>query len=1473
MNFPRVVVAFLCGLLPAAFLLSTAAAQSGDPAPGRIVNFSVRAHSGSGDSVLIAGFVLAGDNTRPLLLRAVGPGLLPYGVTSAMLDPELALFRTGSQQVVNDSWGSGPDLLAAQRQLGAFDLTESSRDAAALLPLAPGSYTAHARPRNGVPGEVLLELYDAAGAHDESPAIANVSLRGDVAVPDGVLIGGFVIGPGAPRRVLLRAVGPTLAQFGVARTLPDPRIVLYHGSNPIQQNQDWGADGNAAALAAVFASSGAFGLPEGSRDAALLATLAPGAYTAHVTDPNGGTGIVLMEVYDLEPQNAAGPLPLPGPGGVLPVVTMSASSDRLVEGAIPGATITLVRAGDVSQPLRVRLAWTGTASASDITGVPASVVFAANSATAKFSLGAWGDLQWEPGELVSVSLQPDAAYTIGASGLVHLIIRDTTPLWGNGWRGEYFNNRTLTGAPVLTRQDGEINFNWDTNAPDAVVPRDSFSVRWTGLLQVDTTQDYTFITATDDGVRLWVDDQLIIDKWVNQGRVEHTATIPLAAGVRYLVRMEYFDNTSRAVAELHWQAAGMPRAIIPAGRVFEGGDSAPAITSPTSAIALQGGPFSYTVTASARPETFAVTGLPPGLTFDAASRTISGMPAVGGDFKVVLTSSNAHGTGAEILNLSVLAAGLSVQGETWNTAGLTPLSVPTMLPDAVASLSMLQSAAPADAVFERVRGYITAPLSGNYEFWIASSGPSEFYLSDSDQPGDRVRRAGVTSGTAAQQWTFEASQRSALIALTAGQRYYFEIRHAPAPGTMGGAHVALAWRTPGQAAGSPAGIVPGYVLVRFSDLAPVEEGKVVYIASLRPMAGVNTPASGTVSLLFDDAALLGTLALRFSGLSSAETSAYIYAGEEGSVGAQIRGLPLGQFSEYAWTLRDTGSLTARDIADALRDGLLYVVVHTADFPGGELRGQFGAAAGSSVFHPPSDPPALPSGLPDAGAASRFLQQATFGPTPAEILRVQQIGYEAWLNEQFALPATEHTPYIDARAASLALLDPPQSVSQNHRQEVWWLRSVTAPDQLRQRVAFALSEIFVVSDVGVLSGEVVGLGVWNDMLLRDAFGNFRTLLEDVTLSPAMANYLTMIRNRKPDPARGIYPDENYAREVMQLFTVGLNKLHPDGTLILDTAGLPIPTYTNETIVGLAHVFTGWAYHSTAANPSFLSGARNFRHPLMMYEAYHDTGEKRLLDSTVLAGGRTGVQDLQSALDHLFAHPNVGPFVCRQLIQRLVTSNPGPGYVYRVARVFDDNGAGVRGDLRAVIRAILLDHEARSPAIAATQGFGKLREPVLRLTQLWRALGGAAPSGLYVYTAAQNSLAQAPLRSPTVFNFFEPAYVHPGILASAGLVAPEYQITTETTIVRLSNEMRTAVFTGLGPGSDRIVLDLASLQALSDDPAQLVATLDTLLMGGTMSEGMRATMISAVTAIPSTSPRERAQTAVNLVIVSPEYAIQK
>ncbi len=1438
--------------------------------PSRLANVSVRAFTGPGGDVLIAGFVLSGSNTRPMLLRAVGPGLAPFGVTNYLIDPELRLFRTTTHEVVNHSWGDDVDLVEAHQRLGAFALAETSRDAAVLMPLAPGTYTAHARGRNGTRGDVLLEIYDAATATDEGPAMVNVSLRGELGPSASLLIGGFVVTEGAPKRVLVRAIGPTLAQFGLANALGDPRVRLYRNGQLLMENDDWTNGNDPAATETVFQNAGAFALARTSRDAVLVATLPPGSYTAHVDDVAGGPGVVLAEIYDLEPPPPGSPpAPAPAPGGALPTVSILALKDSVVEGAAPGASILLIRAGDLAQPLRVHLSTSGTAGPDDYTGVPSSIVIPAGSATKAFTVGAWVDPIWEPSEVLAIALAADPAYAIGGAGRAHIVIRDASPLNGPGWQAEYFNNRTLTGAPVLVRTDREIRFNWGNGSPDPAVTVDNFSVRWTGSIQVDTTQDYTFVTNTDDGTRLWVDGVQLVDRWVDQSSsTDYSGTIRLAAGVRYAVRMEYYERSGNAAATLSWQAAGMPKTPVPTNRIFPPGTSAPAITSPTTAIALVGGPFAYATTASAGPLSFSATGLPAGLAFDAATGAISGTPTAAGTFPIVLTATNANGTGAEILTLRVIPAGLAPVAERWTTAG-PGLTVPAGAPTSTAPVSALELAAPAPTGIERIRGMVTAPATGVFTFWLAASGPAEFRLADGDQPGDATLRARVTSATAPRQWTLEPGQASMRVALTAGERYFFEIVHRPAAG----AHLALGWSTPGQPVTAPAGIVPAYVLSRFDPLPEVAAGKVLYLATMRPPAGVASPASGTLSLLFEEATRTATLALRFAGLSSGQVAAYLYAGELGATGPLIQALPNGQFTGFEWRIRDAGGLTAADLESALRDGLLYAVVHTTAFPGGELRGQFGASTGSAEFRPPAAPPALPGGAPTDAEAARFLGQATFGATTASIAQVRQSGYGPWIDAQLALPASLHLPYVDAEDARLRALEPARSVSQNQRQLIWWNRAITAPDQLRQRVAFALSEILVVSDVGPLSGDPIGLSVYYDLLVRNAFANFRTLLEDVTLSPAMGNYLSMVRNRKPDPARGIYPDENYAREIMQLFSIGLNKLHPDGTLVLDTNGLPIPTYSQEAIVGLAHVFTGWAYHSTATNPNYLYGPRDMRNPMMAYESFHDTGDKRLLESNVLPGGGTAVAELKVVLDLLFNHPNVGPFIGRHLIQRLVTSNPSPGYVHRVARVFEDNGAGVRGDLGAVVRAVLLDYEARSPAAAAAQGHGKLREPLLRLSALWRALDGKSPSGIYNYTNAQSALGQAALRAPTVFNFFEPDFVHPGVLASAGLVAPEFMITSETTVINLSNQLRNAVFSYIGPGDDRITLDLAPFLPLVGDPAALVDSLNNLLMGGTMSAGMRTTIVTAVGRIPVTAANERVQTALNLITVAPEYAVQK
>src|SRR5258705_4684635 len=358
-----------------------------------------------------------------------------------------------------------------------------------------------------------------------------------------------------------------------------------------------------------------------------------------------------------------------------------------------------------------------------------------------------------------------------------------------------------------------------------------------------------------------------------------------------------------------------------------------------------------------------------------------------------------------------------------------------------------------------------------------------------------------------------------------------------------------------------------------------------------------------------------------------------------------------------------------------------------------------SGGGSGGLVPGPDPPASQE------QAARFLTRATFGPSPADIDKLAVIGYTAWFAEQVHAPASLERPTVEAWRAG----DP--NTSQDQRLMMWWRNAIQRTDQLRQRAAFALSEIFVVSDVaGTLRDDPVGTAEYYDILVRDALGNYRTLLEDVTKSPAMGKYLSMLKNQKADPAHNIRPDENYAREALQLFSIGLDQLNPDGTPALDAGGERIPTYDQSVVEGFAATYTGWDY---AGATNWDWPQENYR-PMEPWEDYHETAAKTVLDGVVLPAGNTAQQDLTAALDLIFAHPNVGPFIARRLIQLLVTSNPSPAYVGRVAAVFADDGTGVRGNLLAVFKAILLDTDAVNGAADHPDTFGKLREPILRLT---------------------------------------------------------------------------------------------------------------------------------------------------------------
>lgn len=495
-------------------------------------------------------------------------------------------------------------------------------------------------------------------------------------------------------------------------------------------------------------------------------------------------------------------------------------------------------------------------------------------------------------------------------------------------------------------------------------------------------------------------------------------------------------------------------------------------------------------------------------------------------------------------------------------------------------------------------------------------------------------------------------------------------------------------------------------------------------------------------------------------------------------------------------------------------------------------------------------------------AAAFLRQTTFGPNSAAVDRVTQLGYSRWIDEQLAMPASLQVPYLKGLVAT---------ATQDDRVEAWFRYALKGDDQLRQRVAFALSEILVVSERSALSQYPLGLATYYDVLATHAFGNYRDLLADVTLNPAMGVYLSMLGNIRPDIVRNIRPDENYARELLQLFSIGLVELNADGSVRLDAQGQPIATFDQAVVEGFAHVFTGWMF---GGSPQFTQPSFNFEQRMQPFDALHDVGPKLLLRGAVLAANRSARQDLDGALDNVFAHPNIGPFISRQLIQRLTSSNPSPAYVGRVAAKFNDNGAGVRGDLAAVVKAILLDAEARQPAADAP---GKLTEPVLRLTALWRAFPAQAASGRYFVRGLEFVIDQAPLRSASVFNFFRPDYAPPGEMRSLKLVSPEMQITTETTSANLANLLAFATFgansrtAGLKP--DDIYIDVSAEEPIAGDAGRLVDQVADKLLGGALSATLRSQTVALVERLPATVPAARAAEAIHAIITSPDYAVQR
>ncbi|MDQ8187298.1 DUF1800 family protein [Pelagicoccus sp. SDUM812002] len=731
-----------------------------------------------------------------------------------------------------------------------------------------------------------------------------------------------------------------------------------------------------------------------------------------------------------------------------------------------------------------------------------------------------------------------------------------------------------------------------------------------------------------------------------------------------------------------------------------------------------------------------------------------------------------------------------------------------------------------------VTGYIHPPVSGTYRFSVSGDDWVELWLSPDNTAGHKALVCFTPAATGQYEWDkYPEYQTSTEIELDAGQKYYLEIRHKE---NSWRDHFAVAWLQPDA---DEMKIIQGAYLSPLDDDAVIDSPEIVILG--------NDTTTISVGATFNDP---GFYAVNGSGQNINDQVVVT-----NHVNTEIAGI-------YSVRYQVVNPST----------GFAETVVRTVEV--------VPAVSHPAIYPDPSCRPPLMveweepvPGQISAEDASRFLAQATFGPTKQDIARVQEIGYEAWIDEQFYIEPSYHRDQMLALRPALDDLEfRPYA---DERLVTWWTTAISAPDQLRQRVAFALSEIVVLSDKNSFNRLGLATANFYDILVRNGFGSYEQILQEVTVNPLMGEYLTLLRSDKSSP------DENYAREIMQLFSIGLIMLNPDGTPLCDVDGHSIPTYDNDLIIELARAFTGWTYAGSDNFNYTPYGETDFFSPMVPFDDHHDFGKKTLTGGFTLPQGLSPTEDLRRAVKHFADHPNAGPFVGYRLIQRLTTSNPSPGYIYRVAKTFDDDGNGGRGNLAAVVKAILLDPEARDPDTHGRNRFGKLREPILRLTHLLRSFEAETSSnppvfGRYPIHNTTEAFAQSPMQAPSVFNFFSPEYAPPGEIMNRGLVAPEFATTTEITTVDTANFLHETI------GSDvplwwrystSIRPNLSALSSIASDSNAILDELNVLLMSGSLTAKTRAIVKATIDNIDE--PEERVVTALKLLISSPEFSIQK
>ncbi len=848
--------------------------------------------------------------------------------------------------------------------------------------------------------------------------------------------------------------------------------------------------------------------------------------------------------------------------------------------------------------------------------------------------------------------------TVGASSLASSLINGT-----NGW-----------GA---------------TTGPAGMSPASingAFSVRWTGQILPQYSETYFIDFRSDDSAKVWVNGVLLIDRWAVQSAVDYVNSIDLKAGVLYDIQIDYWNSTSTAQARLYWYSSSQVRQVVPQGRLFPAptlANKLTAVTSALTAVGYVGTPFSFKVSSPnlgvGGTATYALAAnsgpLPPGLTLGASSGVIAGTSTAAGYFNVAINAQNgaASGvTGSSVVNITIYPVG-SVSREIL-TAGGTEVSdivIPSGTPAHDTIPTIDEDTDYGNNTGERLRGYLVPPKTGNYYFWLAANNAAELSISNDSEAVNKVRRVSVTATTGNKIWS--AAQQTQWLSLVAGQKYYFEVLHNT--GADADDYVAVGWcqddvGTVHSVAGAPnaaglppiipaggaplqgyplSGTVPSYIFQPYDYPALTPAGGSLYAANLGPQGASSTKASGSANLRVDANGTSAILHFNYGNLTSPKTAYHLHVDAfdthpQGEIIYDIDDVdafhPELRTADggYIWNFGAVGTFpTAASILDGIQRGKLYLNIHSVTYPNGEIRGNLTLVNGSQTSPNPAlyaEPPATDVASNDAPAA-RFLNQASFGASLSDVAYVKANGFPAWIADQL----TKTPTHLSNDVVAGVLVDLNNTYPSSLFTNTWWKYSITAPDQLRQRLAFALSEILVVSynnDSGPLRTNARALADYYDILvdyclptsgLPDS-GNFRGILKTVTLTPAMGLYLDMRANTKGDDTLGRHPNENYAREIMQLFSVGLNHLWDDGKLVLDSTGDLVPTYNQSTILGMAALLTGWNYwQPLQANGrlpvSFGGAVANYLDPMVLVPLQHDINAKLLLDNVVCpaATGRT------------------------------------------------------------------------------------------------------------------------------------------------------------------------------------------------------------------------------------------------------------